>query len=258
MRFLFVFAILCLPSAANAQLTVSAAPANAIICAEGTKQLGGLMLVPQDAELKLQSVLLVVVESKATNIKIEVEDQKRNRIEYEKVESDEPGKFIYAITQPGKFWIDVTAIDFAQNIYGSERIVSELNPAIGGLGSAIDIAEPSESLKRLIEPIRTKLASDPEKASLIANIFVGMATGMRGASGQRIRDVSHLNEVNRNVWSDLQTKAGVSIGAEFDSALQSHLRLSVESGGVENRTLSDGDLKQIANLYDAIAWAGVN
>lgn len=82
---------------------------------------GGQVLLESADVLSGRSGSAVVAETAAANVDFEVEDQSRNPVEFDRLSL----KSIF-LPKPGKFWVEVTAIDFKQNIYGKKTVVVEV------------------------------------------------------------------------------------------------------------------------------------
>ena len=67
---------------------------------------------------------LVTINSAASNIRVAVEDQARNRVELQKLSDSQ-----YLATEPGKYYLRVTVVDFAANIFDEQSAVIEVGPA---------------------------------------------------------------------------------------------------------------------------------
>ena len=67
---------------------------------------------------------LITINSAASNIRVAVEDQSRNRVELQKLSDTQ-----YLATEPGKFYVRVTVVDFAANIFDEQAAVIEVGPS---------------------------------------------------------------------------------------------------------------------------------
>ena len=247
---LVIFAI---PRIGLAQLEVNAVPVIAIVGAEEVKTLGNVILIPQGSELKPQSALMVYIETEAGNVDVKFEDQARNRVEFEKLDDK-----TYAITTPGKIWIDVTAIDFGKNIYKTERVVAELKAGGGGLNAGIEVQEPVSELRPIAERLADKLQTDEDKAQVVASVMYGFSIGMAGASGKRITSVGTFGKVVNDSLRDLKTAGGPSIQDEWKDMLRSYVGFTEEPDGMlTDKKLTDMDRQKLVQVFEALAWAGV-
>lgn len=110
----------------SAQLTVTSRQARQLIGVENAETIGTGVFVAGGAVVKLEPVVLVEVGTQAANITFEASDASRTPVEFEQL----TGQAI-AVRRPGKTWVDVTVIDFDQNIYGRKSLVVELGDRPG-------------------------------------------------------------------------------------------------------------------------------
>lgn len=87
-------------------------------------QIGDTIYLSADEKLSTTMVAVFRVLTEASSVAVEVSNDKREPYEPKKVSAD-----TWEISDPGKWWIDVTAIDFAKQLYGKKSITLELgNP----------------------------------------------------------------------------------------------------------------------------------
>jgi hypothetical protein len=84
-------------------------------------QIGDAIYLSADEKLTTTLVAVFRVITEASSVSVEVSDDNREPYEPTKVASD-----TWEISKPGKWWIDVTAIDFAKQVYGKKSITLEL------------------------------------------------------------------------------------------------------------------------------------
>ena len=72
-------------------------------------------------KVEYEPVGFVRIRTAAANVEIEVTNIKREPVKYEEWQ---PGLIV--IRKSGKFWVEITAIDFAKNIYKKKTIVLEI------------------------------------------------------------------------------------------------------------------------------------
>ena len=117
--FIFLITLSTICHAQTSPLTVVASEAQRV---KGIDQLiqieNEVYLRKAQQGIDLETVGLIRVQTEAENVSIEVEDIKRDPVPFEKINDE-----YYRISQSGKFWIEVTAIDFTKNLYGKENRV---------------------------------------------------------------------------------------------------------------------------------------
>ena len=126
MRVLFTIAALLICSVASAQLELTHGPAGILAAGTEVKKVGDRYLVRSSGPLDAISGELILAETEAANVEFSVTDQARVPVAYDSI----PPNGIFVST-PGKMWIEVTAIDFAKNIYGRKTIVVEVGVGPG-------------------------------------------------------------------------------------------------------------------------------
>lgn len=89
-------------------------------------QVGELTLVPAMPQITVKPVGVVRVETEAANIEVAISDAAR--VPYEAAKLDAK---TWIINKPGRWWVDVTAIDFEKNIYGRKSAVVDVGEAPG-------------------------------------------------------------------------------------------------------------------------------
>ena len=104
-----------------AQLTVESQSAIQLSGLETAETIGTAVFVTSDAAVGKEPVILITADSEAANIAFEVSDLNRTPVEFEQLTPR-----IIVVRSPGKSWVDVTAIDFAKNIYARKLVVIEL------------------------------------------------------------------------------------------------------------------------------------
>jgi len=89
-------------------------------------QVGELTLVPAMPQITVKPVGVVRVETEAANIEVAVSDAAR--VPYEPTQLDAK---TWIINKPGRWWVEVVAIDFAKNIYGRKTAVVDVGESPG-------------------------------------------------------------------------------------------------------------------------------
>ena len=123
LRKLSIWAVLFAQSA-FAQLAVESQNAVQLSGISEAKTIGNAVFVASDATVAKLPVILITATTDAANITFEASDQSRLPVEFEQLTPN-----IIAVRSSGKTWVDVTAIDFAKNIYARKLLVVELGDA---------------------------------------------------------------------------------------------------------------------------------
>ncbi|MGV3484783.1 MAG: hypothetical protein ACO1RT_10230 [Planctomycetaceae bacterium] len=91
------------------------------------------------------------------------------------------------------------------------------------LPAPVPVVVPGVGLSAYTAPIKAKLATDRTKAAMVADAYLGLRDALAGPSGQRVTDSRVYESVSRAFLTDLDTRAGVQVGAEIDAAIASYL-----------------------------------
>jgi hypothetical protein len=95
---------------------------------------------------------------------------------------------------------------------------------------AVPVAVPVvNNLAAYTDPIRLKLATDKAKAAIVADTYAGMRDALSGPSGARVTDSRIFETFSRATLTDLDTKGGIAVGAEIDTAIGSYLGMTKSS-----------------------------
>jgi hypothetical protein len=105
------------------QLEVVAGNRLLLTDASGVQTIGSMVFI-ESPNIKSVPVGLVKVDTKASNVSVEISDVNRTPGVITKLSDTH-----WMVDQPGKWWIDVTAIDFKQNIYGKKTVTLEVGTA---------------------------------------------------------------------------------------------------------------------------------
>jgi hypothetical protein len=255
-RFSVLWLSLIIFTPCYAQLTLQTAKVNQLSGVNSLLSVGDVVLVQNVDELegiKLQPAVMIKVTTDAANVEVDVTDSERRRVEYVKLEEKE-GTSLYLVSTPGKFWVDVTVIDFERNIYKREWDVFEVEKGTPIGPSPTPLPEPSVQLQQLVAPITPKVTQDKERASIISATFQGFAEGVKVLMP---RDIDTFSKVNRAAIQTLSLPPGISIGAEVDKVLTTHVGIQTKDGQWLDRTLTEQDRTAIIEAYQAIAWSCV-
>ena len=112
----------CLCSPTYSQLEIKAG-VKTRLDGSGFIQIGERVYLDAGVSLSSSQVGIVRVITEAANIQVDVSDEKRTPYQAEEI-----AKGTYEISKPGKWWVDVTVIDFQKNLYGKKSTVLEIGP----------------------------------------------------------------------------------------------------------------------------------
>ena len=126
-RRLFALLSILIASTAFGQLEVTYTSAQLLNAAK-VAQIDDLVFVESGSAITTKPVVVVTVKTEAANIEVDATDTQRSPVEYRQLSGNR-----YMLDRPGKYWVEVTAIDFAKNIYGKKTVVVEVgkSPAPG-------------------------------------------------------------------------------------------------------------------------------
>lgn len=122
------------------------------------------------------------------------------------------------------------------------------------------VDRPGESLARLVQPIREKLAGDAEKAARVAAAARGFADAIDGPAGKRLQTTGQFNQVVQMASPWMRMADGVSVGDEVRAVFREHVgfKPDPESPGNDlDETLDDPMRQRIVEAYEAILWAAL-
>lgn len=254
-RILFgLLALAVVTTTAQAQLDLEVSQVNVVTGLQDLTYEGGTtaMFVGDDLEyLTLTQVRVVADISDSADLQISCTDPKTGwPVEYKQLT-----RTTLLFDKAGQYLFKADFIDWDKRTRGSKTI--RLVVKTGRLGSSVDVSEPSEQLKRLLAPIATKLAIDPDKAEIVARMFPGFAAALRGKGvGPKITSLGMYEAITLASLRDLNMSRGVLIGEDIDTAIAEHLDIVKLDDGFEDRPLTEADRNAIADIYDAIAWIG--
>ncbi len=105
------------------RLKVDTSIANTFKDATSVRTFDDADVIVFDGEGTVAKIGLIEIETAAANVAVEIYNQKREPVEYLQLNSR-----TYGIVESGKHWIDVTAIDFEQNIYVRKIVTLSIGP----------------------------------------------------------------------------------------------------------------------------------
>jgi hypothetical protein len=170
----------------------------------------------------------------------------------------ENGTTFYLVTQEGKAWVDVTAIDFSQNIYKRStgnviEVGKNPSPAPSPIPTPV-IAPPTAALQALAQPIAAKLVSDKPKAMQVSTTFAGFSDAIKLVP---VASVAQLSRIITEAVKSLGMTPGTPIGADVDTLLATHIGITRDADRKWlDRPLTQADRDKAAEAFMAIAWAG--
>lgn len=117
----------------------------------------------------------------------------------------------------------------------------------------LPVPAPVVDLRSYTAEIDAKLATDRQKAGVVADAFRGFADALAGPSGNRVTNSGTMETVVKAVLTDLDTRAGVPIGEEVDSAVGRYLGMTRGTDGWDPKQFDDSDRRKLIDILGAIA-----
>lgn len=234
------------------QLSIQTVEVKQLAGAKGLISVGDAVLVEDVGDIAIQPAVLVRVRTEAANVEVDVSDRDRRRVEFRRV-AEKDGERVYLVATPGQFWVDVTAIDFAKNIYARDyQVIEVAEPTPIGPTPGPIPDPPSEALQTLVNPIASKLAVDQEKAAAIGAAFAGFADAVAVFP---LSSVQQLQKVSDATLRLLDVPASTPIGADVATVIERHVGIESKDGKWKDRPLAAVDNQKIGEAYRAISWA---
>jgi hypothetical protein len=123
-----------------------------------------------------------------------------------------------------------------------------------------DVVPPSpvNNLSVYTAPIAAKLATDPAKAAIVDDAYLGLCAAIAGKTGQRLTSSRIFETAHAAFLTDLDAMDGVSVGAEIDQAIGSYLGMTKTTGadgGWEPIAFDESHRVKLVEITAAIAEA---
>lgn len=103
------------------QLTVNTRTAIQVSGLDDAEKIGEAIFVASDTTVVKLPVMLITATTEAANITFEVSDKERNPVSFNQV-----NKNTIVLSQNGKLWVRIVAIDFDKNLYSTKLIQLEI------------------------------------------------------------------------------------------------------------------------------------
>lgn len=138
-------------------------------------QVGDLTLVAAPPTITVKPVGIIRVETEAANIEVSISDS--SRVPFDAAKLDDK---TWVINKPGRWWIDVTAIDFEKNIYGRKQAVIDVGEAPEPGPGPTPPPSPTGPFDGLASKVRVHATYLPaEHRAKIASVCTTAAAQMR-------------------------------------------------------------------------------
>ena len=105
------------------RLTVNVANVNTLLDVTRVKVYENANVILFEGKYRVSDSAVLKITSTASNISIRASDKERNPTPYKQLDDN-----TFIINQPGKHWVDVTAIDFEKNIYVTQMVIASVGP----------------------------------------------------------------------------------------------------------------------------------
>ncbi len=103
------------------QLTVDTRTAIQVSGLDDAEKIGKAIFVASDTTVVKLSVMLVTATTEAANVTFEVSDKERNPVSFNQITTD-----TIVLSQKGKLWVRIVAIDFEKNLYSTKLVQVEV------------------------------------------------------------------------------------------------------------------------------------
>lgn len=216
----FVYAIVALwflVAQCAAQIQSSAETRFILSGVDGYEQVGGLLLVPADANPVLRAVGVVTIDVEASMISVKASNAKREPVDVQKIDAT---KFL--VLGQGKIWIDVTCIDFEKQFFDQKQFTIEVGadptpaPDNPDEPDQPDNPEPNPDMPTDFDGLAGKIDAIADAANLqfdlrgrLAEIYATIADRMDSRDIKRTSDsIAELNAATATLrlgpeWSTL-------------------------------------------------------
>lgn len=88
------------------------------------------------------------------------------------------------------------------------------------------VVVPVNNLSAFTAPIKVQLATDPAKAKVVADAYVGLSSAIAGKTGERLTSSRIFESAHAAFLTDLDAMGGVAVGTEIDQAIGSYLGMA--------------------------------
>lgn len=117
---------------------------------------------------------------------------------------------------------------------------------------------PAVNLTAYTAPIAAKLATDPDKAAIVTDAYLGLTAAIAGKTGPRLTSSRIFETAHAAFLSDIDAMGGVAVGAEIDQAIGSYLGMVKATGddaGWEPIAFNESHRVKLVEITTAIAAA---
>ena len=91
-----------------------------VVGIESAEEIGGYLFVDRGRSVGRRDVVLVFADTAASNVSFECSDINRKPVDFDLIDRN-----AISVSQAGKVWVEVVALDFDQNIYDKKILVVE-------------------------------------------------------------------------------------------------------------------------------------
>lgn len=179
-----------------------------VVGIESAEEIGGYLFVDRGRSVGRKDVVLVFADTEAANITFECSDINRLPVEYSLVSDN-----AISVSQSGKVWVEVVALDFEKNIYSKKMLVIE-----SGAKPDIDDQHPDVSNEYGVGSIAYKNAPD-KNVEEVASIYARGSDFLYGRpEAKTIYDSiewikEETNKVTGEEWDAWREKISVALVA---------------------------------------------
>lgn len=178
------------------QLTVDTRTAIQVSGLDDAEKIGEAVFVASDTTVVKLPVMLVTATTEAANITFEVSDKERNPISFNQITED-----TIVLSQKGKLWVRIVAIDFEKNLYSTKLIQVEINsPDEPSPPDPIPPNGPFDSLAKRVAKVSSSMTElERKEISLVLSSAVEKMNKYNFRTLEQVRDYVEKN------WSDSES-----------------------------------------------------
>lgn len=146
----FVLLLACVCGQSFGQLSLESKSGFTVTGLQDATDVGGVLIVGPKSKPVLTPIAIVTIRTDAANTEVEIEDANRNQLNPDDFKT---APNVLTFKTAGRYWIEVTAIDFARNIYAKKKLTVEVLPAGPAGPDPIDNNETFDGLAAKVAAI---------------------------------------------------------------------------------------------------------
>jgi len=179
-----IFGLLSAASAL-AQLSLESKSGFTVSGLESPTEIAGVLVVGPKSKPVLSPIAIVTIKTDAANVEIEIEDSARNQLPAEEYQA---APNVLRFTKAGRYWLEVTAIDFPKNIYAKRKLTVEVLPAQPSGPDPIDNTETFNGLAGKVAA--AVVGFDPADKAKYYQAYATVAAKMKSYEIKTVREAN--------------------------------------------------------------------